>query len=311
MSEMRASDPAAATSAAIVARIRRVRAVVNPLSGRVDADAAEALNRLLRQHWSDVEVTEAAPDAIEEGLRAALDAGPDLLVLLAGDGTIRMGAALAGADGPLLAPLPGGTMNMLPHALYGAVPWRTALEQTLASGEVADVSGGEIGGRRFFVAAILGAPALWAPAREAVRKGRFDLAYQRARHALRSGFARKLRFQLDGGDDHSAGALTLMCPLVSRGLHRDDVLEALALNPKGAADAFRLGARTLLTDVLGDWRVDNAVEVMTCRSGRAWAKGQIPVILDGEPYLLGREAEILFIPKAFRALRPAPEPAPE
>ena len=303
----------AATGDAL-ARIHTVRAVVNPLSGSVEAGAAEALRALLAERWADAEVVEAQPAEIEAKLREAVDAAPDLLILLAGDGTIRMAATLAGADGPLLAPLPGGTMNMLPHAIYGAVPWRTALEQALETGVERDISGGEIDGRRFFVAAILGAPALWAPAREAMRQGKLRLAYLRAYRAFTHSFSGKLRFSLDGGPRQKAEALTLMCPLVSRALEREDVLEALALDPKGAAEAFRLGARTLLTDILGDWRVDASVNVATCKRGRAWARGRIPAILDGEPHRLDGDAAIRFVPKAFRALalqKEAPHPDAE
>ena len=34
----------------------------------------------------------------------------------------------------MLAPLPGGTMNMLPHAIYGAQPWEDALITALLEG---------------------------------------------------------------------------------------------------------------------------------------------------------------------------------
>ena len=50
----------------------------------------------------------------------------------------------------LIIPLPGGTMNMLPHALYGAHPWARILADTLAAPRVRTVSGGRIGGQTFF-----------------------------------------------------------------------------------------------------------------------------------------------------------------
>jgi diacylglycerol kinase family enzyme len=46
--------------------------------------------------------------------------GLHLLIVLGGDGTIRSAAALCAQECPLLIPLPGGTMNMLPKAFYGA-----------------------------------------------------------------------------------------------------------------------------------------------------------------------------------------------
>ena len=292
-------------------RVHKVRAVVNALSGGVEPGAADALRAILASRDFEVEVAEPAPEEIESALRAAVEDAPDLVILLAGDGTARMAADLCGPDGPLLAPLPGGTMNMLPHALYGAVPWREALQSALDLGVERPVSGGEVDGRRFFVAAILGAPALWAPAREAVRKGKFRLAALRAHRAFKRAFSGRLRFALDDGLRQKAEALTLMCPLVSRALTRTDALEALALDPKGAAEAFRLGARTLLSDFLGDWRSDPSVKVEICRSGRAWANGHIPAILDGEPHRLSPASRIAFVPKAFRALalhQEAPQP---
>ena len=283
-------------------RLQRVRAVINQASGSVKADAEDQLNRLLAEHGVEATVKAVAPDAVEAAVREAVDAAPDLLILLAGDGTARFAGELCGPDGPMLAPLAGGTMNMLPHALYGAKPWREALEETLQHGEMRDVSGGEVDGRPFYVAAILGAPALWAPAREALRQGRLRLAVLRAQRAFKRAFAGRLRFALDGREPGHAEALTLMCPLVSRGDCGDDVLEASALDPKGAADAFRLGARTLLPGA--DWRKDPSVRVEACRTGRAWAKGRIPVVLDGEPHRLPSEVEVRFLPRAFRAYAP-------
>ena len=89
-----------------------------------------------------------------------------------------------------------------------------------------------------------------------------------------------------------------MCPLVSKGLTRDDVLEASALDPKGAGEAVRLGAHMLF----GDWRNDPSVTLQTCRTGRVWQRGRIHAVLDGEPHRFGDSASIRFIPAAFRAL---------
>ena len=54
-------------------------------------------------------------------------------VRLAGDGTARSVASKAKPDGPMIAPLPGGTMNMLPKALYGTGDWKLAYTVNLES----------------------------------------------------------------------------------------------------------------------------------------------------------------------------------
>jgi diacylglycerol kinase family enzyme len=203
-------------------------------------------------------------------------------------------------------------MNMLPHALYGRADWREALRQTLTHGAATAVSGGEVDDRRFYVAAILGAPALWAEAREAMRHHQLALAVRKARNAWRRAFSSDLKFSLDGAAPRKAKALTLMCPLVSRAMAMDErALEADVLNPRGAAEAFRLGFHALLSEIAGDWRADPAVDVTRCQRGEAFASGHMPAILDGEPARLHKHVEIRFVPLAFRALAPAPaEPEP-
>ncbi len=281
-------------------RLDRIEAVVNVASGSVDDKAAERLQAILTEAGLQAHVVSPPPQEIADAVKAAVAARPDLLILLAGDGTAALAAELCGMDGPVLAPLAGGTMNMLPHALYGRQPWAEALKATLDHGVVRTISGGEAGGRPFYVAAILGAPALWGRAREAVRKRKFALALLRARHALTHAFAGRLRFRLDGSERRKAEALTLMCPLVSRAMTGEDGLEAAALDPRGAVEAFRLGVRALF----GGWRDDPTVTTQICRRGEAWARSRIPVILDGEPHRLDAPVSIRFIPQAFRVLAP-------
>lgn len=286
-------------------RIRRVEAVVNPLSGSVGAGAAEQLEALLAAHGYGARVCEADPRDLSCAVRNAVDQAPDLVVILAGDGTAAMAARRAGPDGPLVAPLAGGTMNMLPHALYGPLGWKEALEATLNHGEERWVAGGEVDGQAFYVAAILGAPTLWARAREAMRKGRLDLALARARTALSRAFSGPLTYELDNGVQGAAEALTLLSPLVSRKMHGEAALEAAALDVRGAADAFRLGFNFLT----GDWRDDPAVLVNLITGGEVRARGSIPAILDGEPRRLPSSVSIKFVPNAFRAFVPAKPPA--
>lgn len=281
--------------------MRRIDIVANIASGSVGPDAPDIAERLLAEHGVSGAVHAPQPGELMDCLRAVIGGGPDAVLVLAGDGTARAAAELAGPDGPLIAPLPGGTMNMLPRALYGERTWQEAMSACLEAGEPRMISGGEVGGRLFFVAAILGSPALWATAREAAREGRLDLAVARAQRAFRRAFTGRLRFVLDGRPKQKAEALTLMCPLVSTALDADErALEAAALDPSSALDVFRLGFNA----ARGQWREDPSVSVGRCRTGRVWARGRIPAILDGEPARLDPQVSIRFRPKAFRALVP-------
>jgi diacylglycerol kinase family enzyme len=295
-------------------RLRTIELLANPLAGRVGAEAPAEAAAIVGEFGLSVNVRAPGPTELEAELKRAVDAAPDLLIVLAGDGTAGAAARLCGPDGPLVAPLAGGTMNMLPHALYGDKDWRVALRETLQTGVERPVSGGELDGVQFYVAAILGPPAMWAEAREAARVRRLDLALRKARIAWGRAFQNSLRFALDGGGPVKAEALTLMCPLVSRAMAADEpALEAAVLRPKSPAEAARLGLHALLSEVIGDWRKDPAVEVTRCRSGWALApSARIHAILDGEPIRLAKLAHFRFLPVAFRALAPPfeePEPA--
>jgi diacylglycerol kinase family enzyme len=294
-------------------RLQKVEFVVNPRAGSAGPDAAAWLEAAAATMGLASRVRTPEPDELWNELRAAVDAAPDLLVTAAGDGTARAAATLCGADGPLVAPLAGGTMNVLPHALYGPADWKTALGDVLQNGVETEVSGGEVDNRRFYVAAILGAPALWAEAREAARMRELHLAWRKARNAWRRAFSHRLRFSLDSSVSGRTLALVLMCPLASRTMNGDDcALEAAALDPQGITDALRIGARAVLSRLVGDWRNDPAVEVARCQAGRAWTEGShMRAILDGEPTRLHKQAEIRFVPVAFRALAPPRSPAAE
>jgi len=287
------------------ARLRRVEAVVNSASGHVGPHAAEELEEIVSGFGLAVRVADAQPRQIPRAVQAAVAARPDLLIVLAGDGTARLAARLAGPMGPLLAPLPGGTMNVLPKALYGAANWQAALKATLERGHPRAVSGGTVGGESFYVAAIIGSPALWADAREAIRFGKFGLALTKARRALAHAFDRGVKFRLDNAEPRHAEALALICPLVSRAFDEETALEAIALDPHGTGEAIRLGLRTLFSDLIGDWRADPAVRTDKCEHGEVWTTtGRLPVLLDGEPHWMGRRVPISFERNAFQALAP-------
>ena len=287
------------------APIGRVVVLVNPMSGGVGANAAAEAAEILEGFACESEVISLEGDGMDQTIDTVLAGDADLIVVLAGDGTARAVASRAGSNGPLVAPLPGGTMNMLPKALYGTTDWKEALRVILEDGEPQHVSGGEVEGHAFYCAAILGAPALWAPAREALRGGKLKLALTHARRAWRRAFSGRIRFDLDGGPRQRAEALVLISPMISRALDDPVGLEAAAMNPHDAADAFRLAAHALFDD----WRHDPAVRSRPARRVRVAARSRIPAVLDGEPILLSSEATIRFMPKAFRALAPRPPAA--
>lgn len=278
--------------------------VINVASGSVGSDAPEEMTRLLAEHGVKAQVHACAPSDLMAQLKASIAASPDLLITLAGDGTVRAAAELCGKGGPMIAPLPGGTMNMLPHAVYGVRPWAEALKLALEEGRERDLGGGCIDGHRFLCGAILGSPARLAPAREAAREGRFRDAATQLKRALDRAFTGRLRYQLDGGTRRKAEAMVFMCPIASKVMDAEAAaLEAAALDVRGAGHVLRLGLNALVRD----WREDPAVETEPCRRARISSAHRIPAVLDGESLMLPSLTEVRYDPKICRVLMPPEE----
>lgn len=284
--------------------LKRVVMLVNPLSGSVGPRAADEARTLLEAYELEAKVIVLSGD-FDAHIAEAFADKPDAILVLAGDGTARAVAARARSDGPMIAPLPGGTMNMLPKALYGTADWKLALKRALEEGAPQPVSGGEVQGEYFYCAAILGSPALWAPAREAVRTGKLKLAWQYGRRAFKRAFSGRLRFTLDGGEKRRTEALVLISPMISKAMEEPVGLEAAAMDPSDTTQAFRLAATALFSD----WRQDPAVSTRPARLIEVRARSRIPAVIDGEPLQLKPEAVIRFVPKAFKALAPLPPSA--
>lgn len=278
----------------------RIVAVFNIGSGSCDAGAHDQAQRIFEEAgFQEVDIHVVEPSEVGDALRRAVS-NADVLVVLGGDGTIGGAATLCGEAGPLLIPLPGGTMNMLPKALYGTADWPSALKATLAAPEIKTVSGGDAEGHRFYCAAIFGAPSLWADAREAVREGDLVEAAKRAVTATRRSLSDAIDYEF-GAMSGSADAVAVICPLISQAMDgHEAALEAVALDPGTAAGLFGLAFHA----AFDGWRNDPSVTRAKVRCVEVLAHGEIPAILDGEKVQIERHAKITFLPTAFRALVP-------
>lgn len=282
----------------------RIGALLNTSSGSCDVQAEEDVEAILQSEGlSPVRIWCGAGGEVDQAVADAKAHELDLLIVLGGDGTIRAAAEACGSSGPLLAPLPGGTMNMLPKALYGDRNWREALKATLAEPQVQPVHGADANGRRFFIAAILGGPSRMAEAREAMREHDLAGAVEKGVAALRQALSSDLRYRFGNRSD-VAESVVVLCPLTSRQLSDDeDVLEAAAFKVEGPGDALRLAWNAAFRD----WRADPTVERAKLRTADIESGGPIPALLDGETFELDRQVRVTLAPEAFHALRPAGE----
>lgn len=221
----------------------------------------------------------------------------DVVIVLGGDGTARTAAELMPRDGPPLILLPGGTLNVLPRALYGDLAWPAALEAALERGVVRRLSAGKANGIPFFVGALFGAQAILARAREAMREGRFMAAWRGLRHYLRRSFARRLHAGCEGKRLRRCEAIGVLCGAFT-GDAAAEGLEWVRLDAKSTIDLARLSFKALVQN----WRKDKTVEISACKRGQIYSPGVIPATLDGEPRTFVSSVRISYDPKGPRVL---------
>ena len=115
----------------------KVGAIINTSSGGYDLESEQKMIGILnRAGIVEAETWCVSPEAIKRSFAEAAEQKLEVLIVLGGDGTIRGAAEACAEKGLYLIPLPGGTMNMLPRALYGDVSWEEALKKTLTAPSV-------------------------------------------------------------------------------------------------------------------------------------------------------------------------------
>ncbi|MFT3726738.1 MAG: diacylglycerol kinase family protein [Terricaulis sp.] len=221
----------------------------------------------------------------------------DVIIVLGGDGTARAAAEMAPRNGPPLILLPGGTLNVLPQALYGPRAWPDALKAALERGVVKRMPMGRANGSTFFVAAMFGAPTLLARAREAVREGKPLTALGRVRHFLRRAFARDIRARCGDGKFRKTEAAAVLCPLFSGALE-GEAMEFVRLDVRHLGDLARVSIRALWAG----WRKDLTVEISHCTDADVYSYGTIPAALDGEPKMFLSAVRIRYSPNGPRVI---------
>jgi diacylglycerol kinase family enzyme len=277
-------------------------AIINTSSGGCDADSeAEMLDTLKGAGVTNCKTWCGESDQIERAFAQMARHKPNVLIVLGGDGTIRSAAEACSGTETYLVPLPGGTLNMLPRALYGNVSWQDALKRTLAAPVARTLSGGRTGDELFFVAAIVGAPGLWMEARESIRKRDIVNAAEKSAIALQAMFQTKIRYTISSETKGEAEVLAIICPLVSEKMSgAEQALEAAAVDVENAAQLLGLATAA----ALGKWRDDESVTLTKTRHVRVQSSSDIPLFLDGERVSVGEKAEISFVSNAVNAVVP-------
>ncbi len=257
-------------------RIKKALVLLNEKAGSVGPDAQAQMDEALKEGGVEKFIVVDATRMSRRIFRRASQY--DAIIVLGGDGTARNAAEMAPRNGPPLILLPGGTLNILPKALYGELAWPQALAAVLERGVEHRLPVGRANGEAFYVAGLFGAPTLLARARESMREGKPLEAITRGRHALKRSFARRLRARAGKEKMRKAEGVGVLCPSFSGGIEAE-YLEWVRLDAKGIVDLARVSLRA----ITADWRNDPTVEISQCETGDIYAPGIIPATLDGEP----------------------------
>lgn len=280
----------------------KVGAILNTNSGSCDASSEEKMRNILAEgNVTPPEIWCGEANDMKNFFAAAAAARLDVLIVLGGDGTIRSGAEACTPKGPLLIPLPGGTMNILPKALYGDLSWEEVLTAILQKATSKSVSGGSIAGRQFFIMALLGAPALWANVREAIREGEVVDAFEKGIVAFQSMLTSTIHYSFSRHMSGDVRAIIVTCPLISNALiDTARSFEAAVFDIENARELLKLASGS----VFGEWKDSEHVTLVKTKSVSVTSRKKIPVIIDGEPIDCGKEVQIKFVPEAFKAIVP-------
>ena len=281
----------------------KVGAIINTSSGGCDSESEQKIFSILKRAGIvEPKVWCGSADEMARSFAEATGQNLDVLIVLGGDGTIRTAAEACAEKGSYLIPLPGGTMNMLPRALYGDVAWEESLKNTLAAPSLKVLSGGRIAGKQFLIAAIVGAPALLVEPRESMREGNIVDAIEKGSVAFRNMFETKVQYLISDGMKGEAKAVALICPLISEQMSdSEQALEAAVIDVESATEVIGLAT----TAAFGKWRDDRNILLTKTKRVDVQSSKDIPATLDGERVNLGRSAEIDFVSRALTVLVPA------
>jgi len=293
------------------------RAYVNPRAGGLrhrdpNGLAAAIADRLARAGWR-LEACRV-DTTVATSLEALLaEPAPDLLIVAAGDGTVRSAARRLLGRPTALALLPAGTFNLLARDLDVPPDMDAALE-SLAGGERACVDVGEVNGELFLSAVALGLGAEACALREQIREGAPvawpETVFDAAR---RFAGARPLQLRALGGDGlaltfKSQAVFVANGPFSRRGLAlmRRESLETGRLALYAQRHPSRWAALlTLLRARVGGFADTEIIDEALPSLRLTTRPRELLATIDGEMLTLVSPLDFTVRPRALRVRRPA------
>ena len=263
------------------AKFKKPAVIIN-MSAKSTSDITGELTSIFERlnHLTPaVHLTDAAQ--LSEKFEAIKADDTDLLIVFGGDGTCKSGAIVAREMGIPIIALPGGTMNMLPKALYGTDNWQSALELALAQKEPRWQSAGYLNHHIFFCGAIIGDPVTMSEARESLRGGDMLEAVKQVPEIMTAiAHGDPFEFKVDGKVfDRNANGLQIYCPFMTSGATSPNDFELASVPQLSMAQLIGIGAKALTQD----WRESAHVKTAYAKRVEINGQGAFDILLDGEP----------------------------
>ena len=275
----------------------KVAALINPRSGSVPANADALLDAALAELGESCDIHMLDTEDLVDAVEGCIASDPEMVIVWSGDGTVACALEKAGADGPPILPLPGGTMNLFHKQIHGgACEWQDCLRDGLTRGKLIDVPAGRAGDRLFFVAAMAGNLTDLAGPREALREGKVIAAIEKLAGADLFDFTHAMKFSTRTQPE--AGTATAAAIFV--GTQADKDFEFAFIDPDNPLELAAAGIGALVAD----WREAQGVTIL--RDTEVILedpKGlDLRTTLDGEPIRLPSGTRFSRIAKAGRAI---------
>ncbi|WP_409433275.1 diacylglycerol/lipid kinase family protein [Litorimonas sp. RW-G-Af-16] len=288
-----------------MAKFQNPAVVINAASGSTTNISEEIFEFFADRHAVNATCHYVDPQDLDSTLDMVLDEGADLLVTFGGDGTSLAAAHRAGTKNIPIVPLPGGTMNILPKALYGSEDWPEVLDLALSQDTPRWIPAGRLNEQTFLVAAMIGTVVRVGVTRELMREGAILQATTNMVETLRDvGPDEGFLYRLDGAvTPLAANMLQVTCPFMSAYSDDPEAFEIAAVNIMSYADLPALG----LTALMDEWRDNKSVESQMARKVEVIGEGDIEVLLDGEYRTLQFPLSISLNRKGAYILCPAPK----
>ncbi|WP_051279583.1 diacylglycerol/lipid kinase family protein [Hellea balneolensis] len=242
------------------------------------------------------------PSELTAALTTVETDGTDLLVIYGGDGTCKAGAVTARKLGIPLIPLPGGTMNMLPRAVFGLTDWHKALELALSCDKPRWQAAGLINENIFFCGAILGDPITMAEARESLREGHVVEAVKHIPEIISAiSDGEEFEFKADGkiAAKHANG-LQIYCPYMTEGANVADAFEIASVPQLSISNLVEIGGRAIAQN----WRESPHIKTALVSNVEITGQGAFDILLDGERETISCPLSISLKPEGVLVLAP-------